>query len=212
MLNKLGNIDFYMVTDSTLSNNGITTDVENALRAGCKIVQYRDKSKSTNEMINEANLLKQLCNGKATFLINDRIDVALAVDADGVHIGQQDMPLIIVKKLLGKEKIIGITVHNIKEASEAERLGCDYIGIAPIFDTDTKKDALEPCGIEMIKKIREKVNLPIVAVGGIDKENVKDVIRAGADSAVSIKAVLDSNDTYREINDFIRIIGECKSR
>ena len=212
MLNSLGSIDFYMVTDSSLTKNGIISDVENALRAGCRIVQYREKNKSTNEMIKEALQLKKICFGKATFLINDRIDVALAVDPDGVHIGQEDMDFKIVRKLFGKDKIIGLTVHNIKEAVEAERIGLDYIGLAPIFETDTKENAQNPIGVEIIKKIRKKVNLPIVAVGGIDKENVKDVIRAGADSVVSIKAVLNSNDTYNEIKDFIKIIGECKKR
>lgn len=212
MLNRFGDIDFYMVTDSNLTKNGIVSDVENALRAGCRIVQYREKNKSTRDMINEAKQLKQLCSGKAIFLINDRIDVSLAVDADGVHIGQEDMHFEIVRKILGRDKIIGLTVHNLEEASTAERLGLDYIGLAPIFDTDTKKNTQVPVGVEMIKKIRDKVNLPIVAVGGIDKEKVRDVICAGADSVVSIKSVLNSNDIYKEIKDFIRIIGECKSR
>ena len=212
MLNKLGNIDFYMVTDSNLTRNGVVSDVEDALNAGCRIIQYREKNKSTKIMVNEAKKLKKLCTGKAIFLINDRIDVAQAVDADGIHIGQDDMDFKIARKILGKNKIIGMTVHNLEEAFEAERLGLDYIGVAPIFETDTKEDVIIPCGIGMIEKIREKVSLPIVAVGGIDKGNVKDVIHAGADSVVSIKSVLNSDDIYNEIKDFIRIIGECKSR
>ena len=129
-----------MVTDSTLSKNGIISDVENALRAGCNILQYREKHKSTKDMIIEAKHVKQICEGKATFLINDRIDVALAVDADGVHIGKEDMPFETVRLLLGKDKIIGLTVHNLEEAFEAEKLEVDYIGLAPIFKTDTKQD------------------------------------------------------------------------
>ena len=211
-LNKLDDVDFYMVTDSELSKDGIFSDVDDALRAGCKIVQYREKNKSTEDMIDEAKKLKKICDGKAVFLVDDRFDVALAVDADGVHIGKEDMPFKTVKKLLGKDKIIGMTVHNLEEAFKAEELGADYIGLAPIFKTDTKKDAHKSCGIEMIKKIRKKVNLPIVAVGGIDKKNVKEVIYAGADSVVSIKAVLMSDNIYNEINDLIRIIKECRSR
>lgn len=210
MLNKLGNIDFYMITDSNLTKNGIVSDVSNAVDAGCKIVQYREKCKSTKDMIKEAKKLKKICNDKAFFLINDRIDVALAVDADGVHIGQDDMDIKNVRRILGNSKIIGLTVHNLEEALEAKKLGLDYIGVAPIFQTDTKKDALKPCGVEMIKKIKENVELPIVAVGGIDKQNLKEVICAGADSVVSINTVLASNDVYSEIKDFIRIIGECK--
>jgi thiamine-phosphate pyrophosphorylase len=210
MLNKLGNIDFYMITDSNLTKNGIISDVSKAVDAGCKIIQYREKEKSIKDMIKEANNLKKICNGKAIFLINDRIDVALAVDADGVHIGQDDMDFKNARSVLGDDKIIGITVHNLEEALEAEKQGIDYIGVAPIFQTDTKKDALKPCGIEMIKKIREKVKFPIVAVGGVNKHNLKDVIFAGADSVVSINTVLASNDVYCEIKDFIKIIGECK--
>ena len=210
MLNRLANIDFYMITDSNLTKNGIISDVSNAVDAGCKIVQYREKNKSTKKMIVEAEQLKQICNGKAIFLINDRIDVALAVDADGVHIGKDDMDIISAKKLLGNNKIIGLTVHNLEEALEAQKLGLHYIGVAPIFQTDTKIDALEPCGVEMIKKIKNKVNIPLVAVGGINRQNLKEVICAGADSAVSIKYVLDSDDVFSEIKSFIKIIGECK--
>jgi thiamine-phosphate pyrophosphorylase len=199
-----------MITDSDLTKNGIISDVENAVKAGCKIVQYREKNKPTKDMINKAKEIKQICSGKATFLINDRIDVSLAVDADGVHIGQDDMDFNTARKLLGDDKIIGLTVHNIGEALEAENLGSDYIGVAPIFQTNSKIDALEPCGVETLKKIRKRVNLPIVAVGGINKTNVKEVIKAGADSAASIESVFKSNDVYREIRDFIRIIGECK--
>ncbi len=212
MLNKLRNIDFYMVTDSNLTKNGIISDVETAIRAGCKLVQYRERNKSTSDMVNEALKLKQICSGKAIFLVNNRIDVALAVDADGVHIGQNDMDFQIVRKLLGKDKIIGLTVHNLEEALEAQSLGLDYIGLAPIFETNTKRDAHKPIGIDMVERIRKEVNLPMVAVGGINKANVKDVIRAGADSAVSIESVLITDDIYSEIRDFIRIIGECKSK
>ena len=210
MLNKLDSFDFYLITDSNLTKNGIISDVENAIDAGCKIVQYREKNKSTKDMIEEAKKLKQICSAKATFLINDRIDVSLAVNADGVHIGQEDMDIKTARKLIGYDKIIGLTVHNLEEALMAKNLGIDYIGVAPIFETDTKEDILKPCGVNMIKKIRKNINLPIVAVGGINKLNLKEVINAGADSAASIKPVLNSNDVYNEIKDFIRIIGECK--
>jgi thiamine-phosphate pyrophosphorylase len=210
MSNKLDDFDFYMITDSNLTKNGIISDVSNAVNAGCKIVQYREKNKSTKDMIKEAKKIKEICSGNAIFLINDRIDVALAVDSDGVHLGQDDMDYKIARRIIGDDKIIGFTVHNLEEAIEAERLGLDYIGVAPIFKTNTKIDALEPCGVKTIKKIKDKVNLPIVAVGGINKQNLEDVILAGADSATSINSVLTSNDVYSEIKDFIKIIGECK--
>ena len=211
-MTKLNDIGYYLVTDSKLSKKGTLSDVENALKAGCKIVQYREKNKSTRDMIEEAKRIKKKCEGKAIFLVNDRIDVALAVDSDGVHIGQDDIPFEIAREILGNEKIIGVTVHNLEESVEAEKIGADYIGLSPIFQTDTKKDAGAACGIATIKSVRKSVNLPIVAIGGIDKENISQVIKAGADAAVAISAVVCSDDVYKEVSDFNRIIKENKSK
>ena len=208
--NNIQHIDFYLITDSNLSKKGILDDVEQALKAGCAIIQYREKNKSTKEMIVEALKIKSLCEGKAIFLVNDRIDVALAVEADGVHIGQDDMPFEIARKLLGREKIIGLTVHNVEEALHTEAVGVDYIGLSPIFKTATKKDAGNACGISMIRETRKNVRLPIVAIGGINKENVREVTEAGADAAVAISAVVCSDDVYRETKDFINIIQTAK--
>lgn len=199
-----------MITYSSISKKGIFSDVENAIKAGCKIIQYREKNKSTKEMIKEAKKLKEICRGKAIFLINDRIDVALAVNADGVHLGQDDIPVDIAKFLLGNEKIVGLTVHNLKQAIDAKKQGIDYIGIAPIFKTDTKEDSIAPCGIKMIKEIKNIFDLPIIAVGGINQNNVKDVIVAGADGVVAISAVLDSDDVYNSIKNFNKKIEEVK--
>jgi len=211
-LNNLKDADFYLVTDPDLSRDGIFSDVENAIKAGCKIIQYREKNKNTKDMIEEATKLKEICAGRAIFLVDDRVDIALAANADGIHIGQEDIPYNTARMLLGKDKIIGLTVHNLEEAIEAEKLGVDYIGLAPIFKTGTKEDARNPIGTKMIELVRKRVNLPIVAVGGINKQNVKEVIDSGADSVVSIYAVLNSNDVYNEISDFIKIIKGCKSK
>ena len=210
-MNNLEDVDFYLVTDSDSSKNGIFSDVENALKAGCKIVQYREKNKSTKDMIEEVRQLKEICEGKAILLVNDRVDVALAAGADGVHIGQEDIPYETARLLLGMNKIIGLTVHNLEEAIEAEKLGVNYIGLAPIFKTDTKEDAREPIGTKMIETVRKNVSLPIVAVGGINKHNVKDVIDSGADSVVSIYAVLNSDNVYNEVSEFVKIIKEAKN-
>ena len=115
----LKEIDFYLVTDSGLSRKGTLSDVKESVEAGCKIIQYREKNKSTKEMIDEAAEIKKICSGRAIFLVNDRVDVALAVDADGVHIGQYDMPIETPRKILGADKIIGLTVHNVDEAVES---------------------------------------------------------------------------------------------
>jgi len=207
----LKDIDFYLVTYSSISKKGIFLDVKNAIDAGCKIIQYREKNKSKNEKIKEAKKIKEFCKGKAIFLVNDDIDVALSVGADGVHLGQNDISVNYAKKILGNNCIIGLTVHNVEEALDAEKLGVDYIGIAPIYKTDTKEDSGIPCGPEIISEIRNNVNLPIIAVGGINKDNISEVIKNGADGVVAVSAILDSNDVKKEVSDFISIIKEVKS-
>jgi len=204
-------VDFYFITDSQLSKKGIFSDVNDALKAGCKIIQYREKNIDFNKMVYEAKHLKKKCNGKAIFLINDRLDVALAVEADGIHIGKSDVSFKDARKFLGNNKIIGLSVDNVKEAVDAEAAGVNYIGLGPIFKTFTKKDAGNPCGIKMLKNVRKNIKIPIVAIGGITKENVADVIRNGADAVASISAVISSDDVYREVNDFINIIRGCKN-
>lgn len=210
-MKKLNDLDFYLVTYSSVSRKGTFSDVKSAVDAGCKIVQYREKNKSAREMIKEAKKLKQICEGKAIFLVNDRVDVALAVGADGVHIGQNDISVEDARRLTGPDKIVGLTVHNVKEAIRAEKMGADYVGLAPIYNTDTKEDSGIPCGPETIAQVRKNINLPIVAVGGVNKNNVKEVISKGADSVVSVSAVLSSDDVKKEIGDFIKIIKEVKS-
>lgn len=197
---------YYFITDAALSRGGNISDVKNALSAGVSVVQYRNKTGSTQGLCIEALKLKKICDGAgAVFLINDRIDIALAVNADGVHIGTDDMPYKIARRLLGKKKIIGVTAHNIKEATEAQRLGADYIGASPIFITDTKPDAGVPAGIELIKEIRKKISISIIAIGGITLYNAKEVIAAGADGLCAISAVITKPDVRKEIEKFQRM-------
>ncbi len=153
-----------------------------------------------------------MCEEKAFFLINDMVDVTIAVDADGVHLGLNDMPYEMARKLLGGQKIIGLTVHNVEEAVQAETIGADYIGLSPIFETSTKKDAGKACGTSMIREVRKKVKLPIVAIGGITKRNVHEVIEAGSDSAAAISAIICSENVYWETLEFINIIKGAKTR
>ncbi len=203
---RLRDTDFYMITDAALTRRGTEDDVRRAVEAGCRIVQYRVKDLDTRSMVEEARALRGVCMDRALFLVNDRVDVALAVDADGVHIGQDDMPFHIARRLLGPERIIGLTVHDVPEALEAERLGADYLGLSPIFPTGTKADAGAACGTAMIERVRAASSLPIVAVGGITLDNVGDVIRAGAESASAISAVLCAEDAGAETGRFIAAI------
>lgn len=195
---------YYFITDSALSRKGNISDVKSALAAGAEIVQYRAKDICARKMCEEAGTFRSLCK-KITFIINDRVDVALAVGADGVHLGQDDMPYAQARKILGKHKIIGITVHNVHEAEEAHKLGAHYLGVSPIFKTTTKPDAGKPGGITLIREIRKKVPLPLVAIGGITLENAPLVIAAGADALCAISCVVTQEDVKKEIEKFQRL-------
>ena len=189
---------YYFITDSGLSRAGNISDVQQAESCGVRVVQYRNKKAETNEMYKEALNLRKICKN-ALFLINDRIDIALAVDADGVHLGQSDMPYDAARKILGPDKIIGITVHNLSEALEGQGDGADYLGVSPIFQTATKPDAGKPAGIVLIEEIRAKVDIPLIAIGGITLANAPEVIRAGADGLCAISAVVAKENVRREI-------------
>jgi len=194
---------YYFITDSGLSLAGNLSDVRSAVSAGVSIVQYREKSGDTGALYKEALRLAEICRGTTTkFIVNDRIDIALAVDADGVHLGQSDMPYDIARRILGPDKIIGITVHSVDEAVKAEREGADYLGVSPIFSTSTKKDAGIPAGLTLISEIRKKSSLPLIAIGGIDLSNAPDVIAAGADMVCAISAVITKPDVAAEIRRF----------
>jgi thiamine-phosphate pyrophosphorylase len=192
---------YYFITDSRLSRAGNVSDVKSALAAGVRMVQYRDKEAGTRQLYEEALRLKSVCKG-AIFLINDRLDIALGIGADGVHIGCDDLPYRVARRLLGKKKVIGVTVHSVKEAQEAQRMGADYIGVSPIFTTGTKRDAGKPAGIGLIKEIKRRVSLPIIAIGGIKLSNAKEVVDAGADGLCAISAVVTKPDVKKEIKKF----------
>jgi len=193
---------YYFITDAELSRNGSISDVKNAMEAGVSVVQYRSKIGRTESVIEEAKALKKICKGKILFIINDIVGIALSVDADGMHVGQGDMPYETARKLLGKNKIIGMTVHNIEEAKIAEKRGADYLGVSPIFSTTTKKDVGEPCGIELIREIKKNCSIPITAIGGINLDNVKEVVDAGADAICAISAVVTKDNVKEEIEKF----------
>lgn len=207
---SLNTIDYYFITDTNLSQRGVLSDVEQSIGAGCRIIQYREKTSYTGKIVQEGYQIKQLCREKALFIVNDRIDVALAVDADGVHIGQDDMPYASARKILGSGKIIGVTVHDETEAVAAEKVGADYVGLSPIFATNTKEDAGNACGVSMVARVREATRLPIIAIGGVTKANAGEVIRAGADAVCAISAVVASDDVYREVKEFMSLIQQAK--
>jgi thiamine-phosphate pyrophosphorylase len=194
---------YYFITDASCSALGNVRDVEQAARAGVRLIQYRNKTASTRDLYDEASQLKALCSESGSrLIINDRIDIAMSVDADGVHIGQSDLPYVDARRLLGDRKIIGVSVRSVEEALQAWRMGADYVGVGPIFSTSTKADDGEPCGLDTLKAIRRTCGIPIAAIGGIDLTNVRKVIESGADMVCAISAVVSSADVAAEIRKF----------
>ena len=201
---KLNDFGLYFITDSRLTKKTVLDDVKSAIKAGVKIIQYREKYAPTKKMVEEALEIKKLCKkNNVLLLINDSIDVALAVDADGVHLGQNDIPYDVARKLLGNKKIIGVTVHNLKEAIDAEKKGADYIGLSPIFDTSTKSDAGKDCGTFMITKVKNKIKIPVVAIGGINESNIDEVLKAGAKNVAIISAIVAKDGVEEAVRQFI---------
>lgn len=182
----------YFITDGRLTKKNVIDDVKAAVKARVKIVQYREKNAPTKQMINEARQIRRICRKNSVlFLINDRIDIAVAVDADGVHLGEEDMPYEYARKLLGKDKIIGLSAESVKDALQNQKLGADYTGIGPIYHTTTKKDAKAPIGLEPIKQLKNKLKIPFVAIGGINEANINDVLKAGAKNIAIISAIIE---------------------
>ena len=192
---------YYFITDISLSKKGNRSDVLEANKARVSIVQYRNKRGTSSALYEEALELKHLCRD-CLFVVNDRVDIALAVKADGVHLGQEDMPFSAARELLGTKKIIGLTVHSLEEALEAVRLGADYLGVSPIYSTATKPDAGPPSGLNLLREIKKQVSLPLVAIGGINLSNASDVIIAGADGLCALSAVITKEDVCSEIKKF----------
>jgi thiamine-phosphate pyrophosphorylase len=192
---------FYFITDRKLSLNGIIEDARQAVKGGACVVQYRDKLASSREMLENALKLKKLCR-RIPLIVNDRVDIALASGADGVHLGQDDLPCALARKLLGRKKIIGVTVGSLKEAREALIAGADYLGVAPVFATSTKPDAGRAVGLKTVREIRKAVPLPLVAIGGITLENAPQAFAAGAQSVAALSGLLRRRDIAGRVRIF----------
>jgi len=170
------------------------------LLGGAKIIQLRAKSMSSQNFIQLAKKSRDLTlSFECKLIVNDRIDVALGSAADGVHLGQEDLPLEIGRKLLG-EKIVGVSTHSLEQAKEAEANGADYIGFGPIFSTATKNTGYTARGLEMLARIRAAVALPIVAIGGITEANIQQVWGAGAESAAIISDILKADEVAAKVS------------
>jgi thiamine-phosphate pyrophosphorylase len=167
---------------------------EKAVAGGADVIQLREKDWPAREIVEAGRAIrKAITKDKALFIINDRPDIALAAGADGVHLGQDDIPVADARAIMGKDKIIGLSTHSLEQAVEAQQSGADYIGVGPVFSTPTKPGS-EPVGLELIKNVKNISRLPFVAIGGINAANVGDVIAAGASRVAVVRAVCGADD------------------
>lgn len=195
-INKLKkSLRLYLVTDSDLlKGRDFYKCIEEAIKAGVTMIQLREKNVDGKEFLEKARKLRELTKKyNVLFIINDRIDIALLVDADGVHVGQSDIDAISVRRLIGENKIIGVSARTVEEATQAKKDGADYLGIGSIFSTSTKLDAKQ-VSFNNLNKIIKKVNLPVVLIGGISLENVDELKTFNPDGYALVSGILAAID------------------
>jgi len=200
----------YVITDESVSRGRSHIEVaEAAIRGGADVIQLRDKTASGGTLYRVALALRKLTReAKVPLIVNDRLDIALAADADGVHLGQKDLPATVARNIMGPVRILGVSADTLEEALLAEKDGADYLGVGPVFEArETKADAGEPLGLERIARIRKHCRLPIVAIGGIKAENARLVREAGADSAAVISAIVAADDITQAARELKSILS-----
>ena len=184
------------------SNYEIVTEM---IKSGIKIIQYREKFKSLREKLEEAKILCELCKkNNVLFIVNDHVDIALMVDADGVHVGQEDMPVSEIRKILGANKIIGLSTHSVEDADKAVLQDVDYIGVGPIFPTTTKDRTA--VGIEYMKYVEKNINLPYIAIGGIKESNLSQVVEKGAKRIALVSEIVGADDIVEKVDSLNNIM------
>jgi thiamine-phosphate pyrophosphorylase len=200
----------YILTDATLSRGRSHVEVAaEAIAGGADVVQFREKDAPTRLLYEIARQIRRLTHDAGVpFIVNDRVDVALAAGADGVHVGQEDLPATEARRLIGPDRILGVSAASLEEALRGERDGADYIGFGPVFEARaTKPDAVPPRGLELLAEVCDRCAVPVIAIGGINHGNVARVIAAGAGGAAVISGVVGARDiaaAVRDLKDRIR--------
>lgn len=203
----------YAVTDSTwLGKRQLEEVVEETIEAGATFIQFREKKLSSNDFITLAKKIKNVTDEKQIpFVINDEVEIAKLIDADGVHIGQNDKNLLEARKILGKDKIIGVSAHSVEEALKAEKNGADYLGVGSVFVTATKKDA-SAISFETVREICKSVAIPVVVIGGIQKDNILDLKGLGMDGVAVISAIFAQEDIKHATKELYALSQEIVKR
>jgi thiamine-phosphate diphosphorylase len=203
----------HVLTDRTWSRGRDTLTVAcAALDGGATVIQLRDKTASTHVLVEEGLALRALTHAHGALLIvNDRIDVALAIEADGAHLGQHDMPVTLARQLLGPDRILGVSAGTQEEASAAVSAGADYLGVGPIYATSSKADAGPPVGTQLLSALAVRYATPLIAIGGITTANAGEVIRAGASGVAVITTVVYADDITTATRSLLSALYEGRS-
>lgn len=185
----------YVIIDTQALRGRSEKEVaQQAIKGGAKVIQLRDKERSRAELLGIAQQLSSICaENEVLFIMNDYLDIALATDADGLHLGQDDLPIPVARRIFPGNRLIGCSTHSLAEALEAQSQGADYIAIGSIYPTMSKESA-KVIGLGMLQQIREAIAVPLIAIGGINEDNVEEVIKAGADGVAVISAVVGKED------------------
>lgn len=178
---------------------------EELLKAGVKLVQLRDKRNSSQFTLSLAREIKRINRERAMLVMNDRTDLCLGADFEGVHLGQDDLSVLAARKILGEKKIIGCSTHNLAQIREADSGAADYVAFGPIFATSSKSQPDPEVGLDGLRKARRSTSKPLVAIGGITPQNCRDVIETGADSVAVISALIDS--PAQRVKEFLQVLG-----
>jgi len=197
----------YVIIDAESLRGRNEVDIaRQSIQGGARVIQLRDKVRPRGMLLPIARELKKVCaESDAVFIVNDYLDLALASDADGLHIGQEDLPVADARKMLPEDRILGCSAATLQEAIQAEKQGADYVAIGSIYATPSKSDT-RPAGLKTLRQVRKKVSVPLVAIGGINEDNVADVIVAGADAVAVISAVLGADDVKKASQRLSKII------
>ena len=207
------NFELYIITDENIGFGKTHVEIAQlAIAGGADAIQLRDKSCSTRELIRIGRTLRTITSRSSTlFIVNDRLDVALSCGADGVHLGQGDTRTDVARQITPPGFIIGVSVSTVDEAIRAEREGADYVALSPTFSSGSKLDAGPGHGLEMLREIQRNVSVPVIAIGGINSGNVRDVIAAGAAGVAVISAVVGAADITAAACDLKNLIRQCKA-
>jgi thiamine-phosphate pyrophosphorylase len=202
----------YLVTDRYFSIGRSTPDiVKAAIRGGISVVQIREKDLSTRDFYTEAAQIRELLRSAGIpLIINDRIDVALAVDADGVHLGQDDMSVKIARKILGPDRIIGLSLNQLDNINDEAFTFADYLAVSPVFPTATKLDTAAAWGLGGLRRARQLTDMPLIAIGSIKNDNAREVIMAGADCVAVVTAIVAAEDPEKATCTLVETVREAK--